>query len=268
MSLVVSTNMMALNTHRNLKGINYSIGKTSARLSGGLRINTAADDAAGLAISEKMRAQIRSLFKAERNTLDGISLIQTAEGGMNEIQEMLRRQRELIIQALNDTNADGDKDKIQLEINQLSAEISDTAYKTEFNGIKVLLGSSGSARNYKELPPYVYSKDYPFTGSGFSIPFSGHWDIPPQIVNIPGNDLTKIAYIDFEYFDYWYESGTVHHTHAVMFMMDIMDFNGNDDDVYIIMTDESGKEVRISVAEATPGTIDTGNNTYELRIIR
>jgi len=137
-NLVVQTNVLALNSHRNLKNIGILQSKASERLSSGYRINRAADDAAGLAISESMRAQIRGLDQASRNTQDGISMIQTAEGGLNEVVNMIQRVRELTVQAANDTNTTSDRAKLRLEINELTSEIRDTAGRLEFNTKKLL----------------------------------------------------------------------------------------------------------------------------------
>ena len=134
----IQNNITAVNTHRQL-GLNTSKqAKSMEKLSSGYRVNRAADDAAGLAISEKMRAQIRGLSQASRNIQDGISLIQVAESGMQGITDMLHRQRELIIQALNDTNVSLDRAAIQLELDQLTKEIDATAHQTEFNGVNLL----------------------------------------------------------------------------------------------------------------------------------
>ena len=147
-NMVVRTNVLALNAHRNLGNVGRQQANSSARLSSGFRINSAADDAAGLGISEKMRAQIRGLDQASRNAQDGISLIQTAEGAMTTVNEMVNRIRELVVQASNDTNAhDGneihqsDRQQIQAEINQLLDEIDATASRTEFNTRNLLDGS-------------------------------------------------------------------------------------------------------------------------------
>ena len=138
-NMVVNTNVLAINSHRAMKGVGANQAKASARLSSGLRINSAADDAAGLAISEKMRAQIRGLDQASRNAQDGISLVQTAEGGLQEVDNMIQRIRELTVQSANDTNEKGaDRAKIDQEIGQLSDEITSMAGRVEFNK-KVLL---------------------------------------------------------------------------------------------------------------------------------
>jgi len=143
-STIINTNVLALNSHRSLKNVGNTQSKASARLSSGLRINNAADDAAGLAISEKMRAQIRGLDQASRNSQDGISMIQTAEGGLTEIGNMTQRIRELTVQAANDSNQTQDVSKIHLEITALLAEIDKTSTRVEFNKKKLLGGSYAS----------------------------------------------------------------------------------------------------------------------------
>ncbi len=140
MGLRVNTNVQSLAAQRNL-GINSSAQKASLeKLSSGARITRAADDAAGLAISERMRGQIRSLRQGIRNANDGISMIQTAEGGMNEVSNILVRFRELSIQAASDTIGDTERGFIDKEVNQLSSEINRIATATEFNGKKLLSG--------------------------------------------------------------------------------------------------------------------------------
>lgn len=135
--------MMAQNTHRWLAINNGYTGKAVEGLSSGQRINRAGDDAAGLAISEKMRGQIRGLNQASRNAQDGISMIQTAEGGLNETHAMLQRMREMVVQANNDTNTPDDLAEIQKEIVELNKEITRIASKTEFNTKTLLDGSLG-----------------------------------------------------------------------------------------------------------------------------
>ncbi|WP_100398431.1 flagellin N-terminal helical domain-containing protein [Bacillus sp. FJAT-44742] len=138
----INNNIQALNAYRNLSQNQVHVSKSLEKLSSGLRINKAADDAAGLAISEKMRSQIRGLKQAERNAMDGISLMQTSEGAMQEVHSMLQRMRELAVQAANDTNTEYDRDQIQKEIDQLKLEIDSISEKTEFNTRKLLNGSS------------------------------------------------------------------------------------------------------------------------------
>ncbi|OAJ72457.1 flagellin [Brevibacillus sp. SKDU10] len=137
----INHNVSALNTHRQL-GVNTGAsGKNLEKLSSGLRINRAGDDAAGLAISEKMRGQIRGLEMASKNAQDGISLIQTAEGALTETHSILQRMRELAVQASSDTNEGVDRQKLQAEVNELSKEIKRISTDTEFNNQKVLDGS-------------------------------------------------------------------------------------------------------------------------------
>ena len=140
----INNNLMAMNTHRQL-GMGASNGaKSMEKLSSGMRINRAGDDAAGLAISEKMRAQIRGLDQASRNAQDGISLLQTAEGALQETQAILQRMRELSVQAANGTYVDTDRIEIQKEMAQLNSEIDRISDSTEFNTQKLLNGSLGA----------------------------------------------------------------------------------------------------------------------------
>lgn len=139
--MIINHNISALNAWRNL-GINDSaMNKSLEKLSSGMRINRAADDAAGLAISEKMRGQIAGLNQAVRNAQDGISLIQTAEGALNETHAILQRMRELAVQSANDTNTNEDRTQIQAEITQLVSEINRIATTTQFNTQNLLTGS-------------------------------------------------------------------------------------------------------------------------------
>ncbi|KAF0996474.1 flagellin [Geobacillus sp. TFV-3] len=134
----INHNIQALNAYRNLAANQASISKNLERLSSGLRINRAADDAAGLAISEKMRSQIRGLQMAERNALDAISLIQTAEGALNEVHSILQRMRELAVQAANGTNQDTDREALDSEFQQLIEEIDRIGQDTQFNKMNIL----------------------------------------------------------------------------------------------------------------------------------
>lgn len=139
--MIINHNMAALNTYNRLSSNNTQTSKSLEKLSSGLRINRAGDDAAGLAISEKMRGQIRGLDQAQRNAQDSISMIQTAEGALNETHSILQRMRELAVQAGNDTNTTVDRGEIQKEINQLTNEIDRIANTTEFNTQKLIDGS-------------------------------------------------------------------------------------------------------------------------------
>ena len=129
----INHNIAALNTYRQFNIANTEQSKSMEKLSSGLRINKAGDDAAGLSISEKMRGQIRGLEQASRNGQDGISLIQTAEGGLNETHAILQRMRELAVQSANDTNVTADRGYIKSELTQLTEEISRIGKNTEFN---------------------------------------------------------------------------------------------------------------------------------------
>ncbi|KJE27946.1 flagellin [Geobacillus kaustophilus] len=134
----INHNIQALNAYRNLAANQSSISKNLERLSSGLRINRASDDAAGLAISEKMRSQIRGLQMAERNALDAISLIQTAEGALNEVHSILQRMRELAVQAANGTNQVTDREALDSEFQQLIEEIDRIGQDTQFNKMNIL----------------------------------------------------------------------------------------------------------------------------------
>ncbi len=144
MGLRIQNNVEAFNAHRQLSTTASKAAKSMEKLSSGYRINRAADDAAGLAISEKMRAQIGGLAQANRNAQDGVSLVQTAEGALNEVHSMLQRVRDLKVQYLNGTLDADDKKSIVAEVTQLADEIGEIAGKTEFNGINLLDGTGGS----------------------------------------------------------------------------------------------------------------------------
>ena len=144
--MVINHNLSAMNAHRNMGVNNSNKGKSIEKLSSGLRINRAGDDAAGLSISEKMRGQIRGLQQATRNAQDGVSLIQTAEGALGESQSILQRMRELAVQATNGSNQDADRDMITKEFSQLQDEMTRIAGDSEFNKKKLLDGSMGGGR--------------------------------------------------------------------------------------------------------------------------
>ncbi|MCM2675872.1 flagellar hook-associated protein FlgL [Alkalicoccobacillus plakortidis] len=172
--MIINHNLSAMNAHRQL-GANQTAGaKSQEKLSSGLRINRAGDDAAGLAISEKMRAQVRGLDQASRNAQDGISLIQTAEGALTETHNILQRMRELATQSSNDTNTEVDRNEIQKELNQLTEEIDRIANSTEFNNQKLLNGEKEGLK--------------PATDGSYSIQNNSKADID---LTVPAaNDLT------------------------------------------------------------------------------
>jgi flagellin len=143
MALVITTNVASLNAQKNLVGTNRAMDQSLARLSSGFRINQAADDAAGLAISENLRGQIRGLGQANRNANDGISLVQVAEGGLNEVSNMLIRLRELGVQASSDTIGDTERKFLDVEYQQLKSEMQRISEVTTFNGYDLLNGTGG-----------------------------------------------------------------------------------------------------------------------------
>lgn len=143
--MIINHNIAALNTHRQLSANSANTNKNIEKLSSGLRINRAGDDAAGLAISEKMRSQIRGLDQASRNAQDGISLIQVAEGNLNETHSILQRVRELADQSANGTNTAEDRKALQNEVSQLKSEIDRIGDTAEFNTQKLLNGNLSGA---------------------------------------------------------------------------------------------------------------------------
>lgn len=145
MAMGINTNQMSLNAQRQSSTAQAALGTAMARLSSGMRINTAKDDAAGLAIGERMNSQVRGMTVAIRNANDGISMTQTAEGGLSTVVNMLQRMRELAVQAVNTTNQSGDLSAMDKEYQQLANEIGRTLRDTQFNGVSVL---SGVASDY------------------------------------------------------------------------------------------------------------------------
>ncbi len=143
MALRINSNVEAFNAHRQLTATSHNVAKSMERLSSGFRINRGADDAAGLAISERLRAQSRGLGQAQRNGQDAVSLVQTAEGSLNEVHSMLQRVRELAVQYKNGTLSSADRTAIQSEVNQLASEIERIGTTSQFNGIS-LLASAGT----------------------------------------------------------------------------------------------------------------------------
>jgi len=164
----INNNITALNSHRQYGINNVNIGKNVEKLSSGFRVNRAADDAAGLAISEKMRAQIRGLNMASKNSQDAVSLVQTAEGGLQTIQDILQRMRELAIQSASDTNQNSvDREALDLEVQQLIEEIDQIAATTEFNRMQLLDGS--------------------FAGEGV-VPADMGWNNDAGLIPVPGTN--------------------------------------------------------------------------------
>lgn len=180
--MIINHNMNALNAHRNMNVNNTAAGKSMEKLSSGLRINRAGDDAAGLAISEKMRGQIRGLEQSSRNAADGISMIQTAEGALNETTNILQRMRELSVQASNDTNTASDREEIQKEIDALTEEVDRIANNTEFNTQKLLNG------NKSGVGGDVVNKAVQATQGKFKVDFGAALQ-NNQVITIDGKDF-------------------------------------------------------------------------------
>ena len=149
MAMTINTNMQSLNAQRNLGASQSSLSTTMQRLSSGLRVNSAKDDAAGLAIAERMNAQVRGMNMAVRNANDGISLSQTAEGALGKIGENLQRMRELAVQAANDTNGTADRASMDKEFKQLAEENARVIKNTKFNSQELLTGSGGNAGTFQ-----------------------------------------------------------------------------------------------------------------------
>ncbi|MEP7099945.1 MAG: flagellin, partial [Burkholderiales bacterium] len=144
MPMTINTNIISLNAQRNLNMSQSSLSTSMQRLSSGLRVNSAKDDAAGLAIAERMNSQVRGMNVAVRNANDGISLAQTADGALASVSDSLQRMRELAVQSRNSTNSDSDKESLNLEFTQLSSEISRVLGGTTFNGKAILGGGAGT----------------------------------------------------------------------------------------------------------------------------
>jgi flagellin len=182
MSLRIQNNIAAFDAERNLNATSGRLQQSMARLSSGYRINTAADDAAGLAISEKLRAQIGGLAQANSNAQDGISLVQTAEGSLNEVHAMLQRVRDLAVQYKNGTLSTDDRTAIQSEVNQLGSEIERIGQSSAFNGIS-LLSNSGTitfqvgANDGDSIGVSTISLGSAVSSSVFSLSVSGSTDI-------------------------------------------------------------------------------------------
>jgi flagellin len=182
MSLRIQNNIAAFDAERNLNATSGRLQQSMARLSSGYRINTAADDAAGLAISEKLRAQIGGLAQANSNAQDGISLVQTAEGSLNEVHAMLQRVRDLAVQYKNGTLSTDDRTAIQSEVNQLGSEIERIGQSSAFNGIS-LLANTGTitfqvgANDGDSIAVSTISLGTAVSSSVFSLSVTGTTDI-------------------------------------------------------------------------------------------
>ena len=192
----INNNLMAMNTHRQYAMNNNSVSKATERLSSGLKINRAGDDAAGLAISEKMRAQIRGLNMASKNSNDAISLVQTAEGALTETHSILQRMNELAVQSASDTNGDGvDRNALQAEFAALRDEIDDIANKTTFNNKLLLDGSFGSMVDTDPANSDLFSVVgvASITGSGVADTYTFADDGTDLVVTNSAGDSVTIA---------------------------------------------------------------------------
>lgn len=201
--MIINHNMNAMNAHRNMTTNTTAAGKSMEKLSSGLRINRAGDDAAGLSISEKMRGQIRGLDQATRNSQDGISMIQTAEGGLNEVHSILQRMRELAVQGSNDTNVTADRSAISTELGQLADEIGRISTTTAFNGKKLLDSSAGANVTFQVGANATETMVCDFTTSGIDLTAGVITDIGTSAalnlkVDTSANAQTSITTIDKE----------------------------------------------------------------------
>jgi flagellin len=196
----INHNIAALNTHRQLNAASTNQSKSMEKLASGLRINKAGDDAAGLAISEKMRGQIRGLDQASKNAQDGISLISTAEGALNETHDILQRMRELSVQSANETNTDDDRGALDKEFQQLKKEVTRIADQTQFNTKTLLKGGFGATSTAgADIAAASGATDYNIGGSGVgSIVLTsaaggaaGQVDLTATFTDLDGNITTQ-----------------------------------------------------------------------------
>jgi flagellin len=192
MGLRIQNNVEAFNAHRNLTGVASKAAKAMEKLSSGYRINRAADDAAGLAISEKMRAQIGGLDQAQRNAQDGVSLVQTAEGALNEVHSMLQRVRDLKVQFDNGTLSGEDKDAIATEMGQLAKEIKDIGSQTKFNGTTLLNGGTVTFQVGAASGETISTTAFTLTGA------SGAQDITDLSAATASADVSGVSLTDID----------------------------------------------------------------------
>jgi len=232
----INHNIAALNTHRQLAGATAGQGKSMEKLSSGLRINRAGDDAAGLAISEKMRGQIRGLEMGSKNAQDGISLIQTAEGALNETHTILQRMRELAVQSSNDSNTDADRQELQKEMDQLIGEIDRIGNTTEFNTKKLI---DGSKKGVTEILGNVK-----FDNQGDSKLFTTVVATDPSVAGNAGSEGNESINVK------------------------ITDYDAAAQEYTLEVTSQSGEPVTITGVAAAGGaqTITTANGSYDLTL--
>lgn len=185
MAQVINTNIQSINAQRNLNSSQTALSVSLQRLSSGLRVNSAKDDAAGLAISERMNSQIRGMYVAVRNTNDGVSLAQTAEGALGKVGEMMQRMRELAVQSTNVTNTDADRTSLDNEFQQLADEITRTISTTQFNGLFILAGNAGAQA-------FQVGANSGETVTVTTTDMSGNGDVTA----VTGTDITSVANAD------------------------------------------------------------------------
>src|SRR6266567_4026816 len=186
MGLRIQNNVEAFNTHRQLTTTSTQAAKSMEKLSSGYRINRAADDAAGLAISEKMRAQIRGLAQSQRNSADGVSLVQTAEGNLQEVHSMLQRVRELAVQYKNGSLSSTDRAAIQSEVNMLGSEVERIGSSAQFNGILLLSSAANITFQVGAMDGEVITVSTISLGQG----------VPPAAFQLSAAGATDIGEID------------------------------------------------------------------------
>ena len=236
----INHNIAALNTYRQLSSNTGATSKSLEKLSSGLRINRAGDDAAGLAISEKMRGQIRGLDQASRNANDGISLIQTAEGALNETHSILQRMRELAIQAANDTNTESDRNEMQKEIDQLTKEITRISTDTEFNTKKLLDGSMAASATSGTPGVISYARVVGDVASGV---YTATVSVTDAVGAFTSADVaTGLEAGDFDYGDSTLAVGE--------YSIVISDYDGDADTADIQLLDSEGTQIGDTLADA------------------
>lgn len=250
--MIINHNIPALNTYNKLVLNNMGMSKSLEKLSSGLRINRAADDAAGLAISEKMRAQIRGLDQATRNAQDGISLIQTAEGALNETHAILQRMRELAVQAANDTYTSEDRMQIQKEITQLTSEIDRIAATTQFNAKNLLDGTTSALVSTDQISTRVFMRDGLRVVDQFGQKALGGGNYKLEITATPGQaevlktDIMRVKHDKFE--------GGADMAATTGINMTFGDM-GLDADGNLVLNATGGVTLNIALASGTTGTL-------------
>lgn len=260
----INHNIAALNTYSRLTAANNAQSKSLEKLSSGMRINRAGDDAAGLAISEKMRGQIRGLEMASKNAQDGISLVQTAEGALNETHAILQRIRELAVQSSNDTNTDDDRAELQKEVAQLQKEITRIAENTEFNTKTLMKGDffqglTGELTNATEVSSVVLKSGEMVAGDTIAV---------NQTVTFDAESETDAADGAFQKIEVGVGSGTVEFTKAEIDAGTLSKDVTIDDKTYTVTIDASvaSQTGNGAVAKTTDDTLTYADNGLKFHI--